>query len=139
MELPKSKYSRQEAILPSTKVDDDRIVRDRPRSVSSPNYIPVPLDRRLGSVLRNEDILYRDSQIAELLEIVSHPCLYFLSEHMPTGRYQFRAWKPVRGGNSKIMLLPRLCLPVHEFPDLHRIILFSRIVSRHLGLVRITR
>src|ERR1700680_618613 len=98
-------------------------------STPSPSHIPVPLDRRLGSVTRNEDILYRDSQIAELLEITCHCCLHFLSGHMTPGRNQFSAWKPVRGGNSKIILLPRLYLSVHEFPDLHRVIVFSRIVS----------
>src|ERR1700729_2165065 len=105
-------------------VDDDCIARDGPNSISSPSHIPVPLDRRLGSVTRNEDILYRDSQIAELLEITGHRCLHFLNGHMPSRRNQFPAWEPVRGGNSKIMLLPRLCLPVHEFPDLHRVIVF---------------
>src|SRR6266851_6279090 len=119
-------------------VDDDRIVGDGPRPISSPSHIPVPLYRRLDSVSRNEDILYRDSQIAELLEIACHRCLHFLSGHMPPRRNQFPAWKPVRGGNSKIMLLPRLYLPVHEFPDLHRVIVFSRIVSRNLRLVRVT-
>src|SRR5216683_5406175 len=106
-------------------VHDDCIVRDRPRSISSASHIPVPLDGRLSSVSRNEDILYRDSQIAELLEITGHRCLHFLSGHMSPRRNQFPACKPVRGGNSKIMLLPRLCLPVHEFPDLHRVIVLS--------------
>jgi hypothetical protein len=119
-------------------VHDDCIVRDSPRSISSPSHIPVPLDGRLSSVSRNEDILYRDSQIAELLEITGHRCLHFLSGHMPPRRNQFPAWKPVRGGNSKIMLLPRLYLPVHEFPDLHRVIVFSRIMLRNLRLVRVT-
>src|ERR1700680_742886 len=106
-------------------VDDDCIVRDSLRPISSPSHLPVPLDRRLGSVSRNEGILYRDSQIAEVLEITCHCCLHFLSRHMPPGRNQFPIWKPVRRGNSKIMLLPRLYLPVHEFPDLHRVIVLS--------------
>src|ERR1700736_4129213 len=120
--------------LTADQVDDDCIVRDGPRPISSPGHIPVPLDRRLGSVSRNEDILYRYSQIAEVLEITCHRCLHFLSGHMTPGRNQFSAWKPVRRGNSKIMLLPRLYLPVHKFPDLHRVIVFSRIVSRYLRL-----
>ena len=119
-------------------VHDYCIVRDSPRSISSASHIPVPLDGRLSSVSRNEDIFYRDSQIAELLEITGHRRLHILRGHMPPRRNQFRAWKPVRRGNSKIMLLPRLYLPVHEFPHLHRVIFFGRIVSSTLWLVRVT-
>jgi hypothetical protein len=116
-------------------VHDDCIVRDSPRSISSPSHIPVPLDGRLSSVGRNEDILYRDSQIAKLLEITGHRCLHFVSGHMSPWRNQFPAWKPVRCGNSKIMLLPRLYLPVHEVPDLHRVIVLShRLVLFPQGL-----
>jgi len=81
-------------------------------------------------------VLYRDSQIAERLEITGHRGLHFLSGHLTPRRNQLPAWKPVRGRNPKIMLLPRLYLPVHEFPDLHPVIVFGNVLSHRFVLFR---
>jgi len=46
---------------------------------------PIPLDREPGSILREKERVYRDLQVGEILEIVTHRVLHVLLEHVTSG------------------------------------------------------
>ena len=72
----------------SNQLHQDSVMGRRSFPVSSASDGPIPLDSQPGSVRGKKDLVYRDLQISEILEIVKDRALHVLLDNVTSRRKQ---------------------------------------------------